>query len=56
MTKIELLKGWNGNHAGTILNLEMDGVAEILIDRGFAKKIEEPKRKVKLQEWVKHDS
>ena len=54
MTKIELLKGWNGNHAGTILDLEMDGMAALLIERGLAKKIEPEKpKKAKLQEWVK---
>ena len=54
MTKIELLKGWNGNHAGTVLNMEMDGAAALLIQRGIARKIEDaPKRKIKLQERVK---
>lgn len=54
MTKIELLRGWNGHHKGTVLNLPMDGAAALLIQRGFAKKVEEEKpKKVKLQEWVK---
>lgn len=51
MTKIELLKGWNGNTAGTVLNLEMDGVAQLLIERGLARKVED--KPVKLQTWVK---
>jgi hypothetical protein len=52
MTKVELVQGWNGHHAGTVLELEMDGVAELLIQRGIATKVEKPKRP-KLQEWVK---
>jgi hypothetical protein len=53
MTVVELLQGWNGNAAGMVLRLEMDGVALALIERGIAKQVEKPKRPKKLQEWVR---
>ena len=58
--KIKLIKGWNGQGAGTLLDPPIDEVATRLIARGYAVEIEpEPeaapktKREVKLQSWVK---
>lgn len=51
--KITLLKGWNGNEAGKILD-PAEGVALLLIERGYAVELKPEKKKPKLQEWVKN--
>lgn len=56
--KIKLLKGWNGNSPGAVLEPELTDVGQILIDRGLAERVDDepvkPQRKqIKLQEWVK---
>ena len=55
--KIELIKGWNGNPPGTVIEPQVDDAAVQLVQRGIAKYIEQPKPKpkriVKLQAWVK---
>lgn len=51
--KIKLIKGWNGNMAGTVLEPPIDGVALTLIERGYA--VEIKPKKPRLQEWVKKE-
>lgn len=51
--KIKLLKGWNGNEQGKVLD-PAQGVALLLIQRGYAEEIKPEKKKPKLQEWVKN--
>lgn len=50
--KIQLIKGWNGNSPGSVLEPELNGVAELLIQRGIAVEIKQQKKKPKLQDWV----
>ncbi len=50
MTKIKLLKGWNGHHAGTVIEHPQNGAAALLIQRGIAEKVEDEKpKKIKLK-------
>ena len=53
--KVELIKGWNGQSPGAILEPAVTEIATRLIERGIAKPVDEPKPKkaVRLQEWVK---
>ena len=39
--RIKLLSGWNGNIAGTVLDLDR-GVASLLLTRGKAERVTEP--------------
>jgi len=52
-----LIKGWNGQSAGAIIEPPVDAVATTLIARGFAVEVEatgKAKRPpMKLQPWVK---
>jgi hypothetical protein len=45
--KIKLIKGWNGNSPGAILDPPIHAVATTLIDRGVAVKVEEEQPKSK---------
>lgn len=51
--KVKLIKGWNGQGPGAILELTPHDAGRQLIKRGIAVEVEEPKRKPRLQEWVK---
>jgi len=55
--RIKLLKGWNGQSAGAVIEPPIDAVAKTLILRGFAVEVEangKAKRpQIKLQDWVK---
>lgn len=51
--KIQLIKGWNGQSAGAILEPQLHAVAQTLIQRGIAVEVKD-KKKPKLQEWVKN--
>lgn len=42
--KIKLIKGWNGNSPGSVLEPELNGVAQLLIDRGLAVEIKSERK------------